>query len=503
MFNATSSYNDLSARSRIAGCKSGSQSKSYSENSSQLKEVTFITLIIDTKESKKIYAPLMHSNFRFKQSLTMLKKNDKRLINAWASFDWSNSVYNLIVTTAIFPIYYLSTTKEAFGGEMVKYFGLSIKNSVLYSYAIAFSFLVIVILAPILSGIADYGGMKKRFMQFFTYLGSLSCIGLYFFTGENVEYGIACSVFASIGYAGSLVFYNGFLPEIASKDKMDRISARGFAMGYIGSVILLIVNLVLFLKFDLFGFETGGSATRFGFILVGIWWIGFAQIAFYYLKDRTTSKKITYNILGKGIKELKKVYGIVSKKIVMKRFLSSFFLFSMGVQTVMLLAPLFAESEVGLSTDEIIFVVLILQLVAIAGAYFFAFLSKIRGNGFAISVTLLVWIFICISGYFLKEKVSFYGLAAMLGFVMGGIQSISRSTYSKLIPVETKDTASFFSFYDITEKLAIVIGSFSYGFIEQITGSMRNSMISMAIFFIGGFIILQFAKLKKNLDYQK
>lgn len=431
----------------------------------------------------------------------MLKKNDKRLINAWASFDWSNSVYNLIVTTAIFPIYFLSTTKESFGGEMVQFWGVTIKNSVLYSYAIAFSFLVIVFLAPVLSGIADYSGMKKRFMQFFTYLGSLSCIGLYFFTGENIEYGIACSVMASIGFAGSLVFYNGFLPEVASKDRMDKVSARGFAMGYIGSVILLIVNLLLFLKFDLFGFETGGSATRFGFILVGVWWMGFAQIAFYYLKDNASGKKISFNILGNGLKELKKVYAVVSNKKVMKRFLFSFFIFSMGVQTVMLLAPLFAEKEVGLSTDEIIIVVLILQLVAIAGAYLFAFLSKLRGNGFAISSTLIIWIFICISGYFLKDKVSFYGLAAMLGFAMGGIQSISRSTYSKLIPAETKDTASFFSFYDITEKLAIVIGSFSYGFIDQITGSMRNSMIFMAVFFIGGFIILQFARLKKNMVY--
>ena len=433
----------------------------------------------------------------------MLKKNDKRLINAWASFDWSNSVYNLIVTAAIFPVYYLSTTQDAFGGEMVQYFGVTIKNSALYSYAIAFSFLVIVFLAPVLSGIADFSGRKKRFMQFFTYLGSLSCIGLYFFTGENVEYGIACSIMASIGFAGSLVFYNGFLPEVASKDRMDRVSARGFAMGYIGSVILLIVNLILYLKSDLFGFENGGSATRFGFFLVGAWWMGFAQIAFYYLKDKATGKNISIDILGNGIRELKKVYRVVSNKIVMKRFLFSFFLFSMGVQTVMLLAPLFGEKEVGMSADEMIIVVLIVQLVAIAGAYFFAWISKLRGNGFAISTTLIIWIFICITGYFLKDKVSFYGLAAMLGFVMGGIQSISRSTYSKLIPLETKDTASFFSFYDITEKLAIVIGSFSYGLIDQLTGSMRNSMVFMAVFFVGGFIILQFAKLKKNLKYNE
>lgn len=429
----------------------------------------------------------------------MLEKNNPKLINAWASFDWANSVYNLIVTTAIFPIYYLGTTQEAFGGEMVEFFNLSIKNSVLYSYAISFSFLVIVFISPILSGIADYGGMKKRFMQFFTYLGSLACIGLYFFTGENVEYGIACSVTASIGFAGSLVFYNGFLPEVATKDKMDSLSARGFAMGYVGSVILLIINLILYQKYEVFGFENGSSATRFGFILVGVWWLGFSQIAFYYLKDSNSRKAITIKILGNGINELKKVWQVVKNKKVMKRFLYSFFLFSMGVQTVMLLAPLFADKEIGMGADEMIYIVLILQILAIGGAFFFAWLSKIKGNGFAISTTLLIWIFICIAGYFMQDKISFYSLAAFLGFVMGGIQSISRSTYSKLIPGETKDTASYFSFYDITEKLAIVIGSLSYGFIDQITGSMRYSMVFMSLFFISGFIFLQMANLKKNL----
>lgn len=429
----------------------------------------------------------------------MLEKNNPRLINAWSSFDWANSVYNLIVTTAIFPIYYLATTQEAFGGEMVSFFNLTVKNSVLYSFAISFSFLMIVFLSPVLSGIADYGGMKKRFMKFFTYLGSFACIGLFFFTGENVEYGIACSVLASIGFAGSLVFYNGFLPEVATKDKMDRVSARGFAMGYIGSVILLIINLVLFQQFEVFGFESGGSATRFGFILVGVWWLGFAQIAFYYLKDHRNGKPITFEILGKGTNELKKVWKVVKDKRVMKRFLYSFFLFSMGVQTVMLLAPLFADKVIGMGADEMIYIVLILQILAIGGAFFFALLSKLRGNGFAISTTLIIWIFICIAGYFMKDKVSFYSLAAFLGFVMGGIQSISRSTYSKLIPAEAKDTASYFSFYDITEKLAIVIGSLSYGFIDQVTGSMRYSMVFMSLFFIAGYIVLQMANLKKNM----
>lgn len=429
-----------------------------------------------------------------------MERNNNRIINAWASYDWSNSVYNLIVTTAIFPIYYSATTREAFGGEMISFFGLTIKNTVLYTYAISFSFLVIVIISPVLSGIADYAGIKKRFMKFFTYLGAIACMSLFFFDGNNVEYGIICAITASIGYAGSLVFYNGFLPEIATTDRMDSISAKGFAMGYVGSVILLTINLVLLLKPELFGFSGKGSATKFGFLLVGAWWLGFSQIAFYYLKDDPTGKSITKKVFGKGIKELKKVYDNLNNRKVMKRYLFSFFFYSMGVQTVMLLAPLFAESEVGMEADEMIMVVLILQILAIAGAFSFAFFSKWKGNGFAISISLIIWIFICVFGFLLHEKMTFYTLAAILGFVMGGIQSISRSTYSKLIPKQTKVTASYFSFYDITEKLAIVIGTFSYGIIEQITGSMRNSMLFMATFFIVGFIILQQAKLKNELQ---
>lgn len=430
----------------------------------------------------------------------MLEKNSKRLINAWSSFDWSNSVYNLIVTTAIFPIYYLATTEAAFGSEFVSFFGADFKNSVLYSYAIAFSFMVIVVISPFLSGIADFSGRKKRFMQFFTYLGGFACMGLYLFTGENIEYGIICAVLASIGYAGSLVFYNGFLPEITTSDQMDRVSAQGFAMGYIGSVILLIINLILYQRFSDFGFTSSGDATRFGFILVGIWWLGFAQIAFYYLKDKEVKPKTSFSeVLGKGLKEIKLVFRVARVKFVLIRYLTAFFIFSMGVQTVMLLAPLFASKVIGMGADEMIIIVLILQLVAIVGAYFFAWLSGKKGNGLAISMSLLIWIAICLIGFFTKEKYTFYALAALLGLVMGGIQSLSRSTYSKLIPSKTTDTASFFSFYDITEKLAIVIGTLAYGFIDQITNSMRNSMAFMSVFFIAGFIVLQTARLKYNL----
>lgn len=428
----------------------------------------------------------------------MLEKNNKKLVNAWASFDWANSVYNLIITTAIFPIYYLGTTEAYFGSEMVQFFGMKITNSVLYSYAISFSFLIIVFISPVLSGIADYAGRKKRFMQFFTYLGSIACMGLYFFTGENIEFGILCAILGSVGFAGSLVFYNSFLPEVASIDTMDKVSAKGFAMGYIGSVILLIVNLIIYQNYQNFGFESGLLATRFGFVLVGVWWLGFSQIAFYYLNDVNEKKSLNSKVLYQGISEIKKVFSIVKNMETMNFYLLSFFVFSMGVQTVMLLAPLFADKVIGMEADEMIFVVLIIQIVAIVGSFFFAWISKLKGNSFSIATTLIIWTGICIVGFFLKDKFSFYIMAMFLGLVMGGIQSMSRSTYSKLVPKETKKAASFFSFYDITEKLGIVIGTFLYGAIDQITGNMRYSILFMTLFFMIGLFFLKKAKLDRR-----
>ncbi|MGH1339167.1 MAG: MFS transporter [Aureispira sp.] len=425
----------------------------------------------------------------------MLPKNSPRLINAWASYDWSNSVYNLIVTTAIFPVFYENVTAEAFGGEMVPFFGMTISSSVLFTYAISLSFLIVVFSSPILSGIADYTGSKRRFMQFFTYMGSLACMGLFFFEGPNIEYGIACSVFASVGYAGALVFYNGFLPEIVTPDRMDSVSAKGFTFGYVGSVILLLINLALLLMPDTFGFENTKTATQFGFLLVGIWWMGFAHIAFYYLKDRPTERTFDRSILGRGIQELKNIGSAINQRTVLKRFLMAFFAYSMGVSTVMMLAPLFATKIVGIESTEMILVVLILQVLATVGALFFAWISNRASNRLAISLILGIWIGVCIASYFLSAKIGFYGLAGLIGIGMGGIQSVSRATYSQLIPKGTIDTASYFSFYEVTEKLAIVIGTFSFGLINQMTDSMRNSMLFMAVFFGIGLLILQMTDL--------
>ncbi len=413
-------------------------------------------------------------------------------------YDWANSVYSLVITSAIFPIYYNAVTTSADGSDRVDFFGLDISNSVLYSYSLSFSFLFVAAILPILSGIADYGGRKKLFMKIFVYIGSLSCAGLYFFNGDNVEWAIICAVLASIGYSGSLVFYDAFLPEIATSDRFDQISAKGYSLGYVGSVLLLISNLVMIQFPDTFGFSDSGSASRFAFLLVGLWWFLFAQITFRRVPEKVEKLKHDKNIFTEGYKELIKVWRAVKQEKMTKIFLLAFFFYNMGVQTVMYLAATFGAKELKLADDKLIITVLIIQLVAIGGAYSFAYLSKIKGNKFSLLTMVFIWIFVCLGAYFVYSENEFFVLAFVVGLVMGGIQSLSRSTFAKLIPRGSDDNASYFSFYDVTYNLSIVFGTFSYALIDQLTNSMRNSTLALMLFFVVGLGFLMLLKLPKS-----
>ena len=417
----------------------------------------------------------------------------RKLHRAWSMYDWANSAYNLVITSTIFPAYYIAITSSE-KGDQVSFFGLEVINSSLLNYALAFAYLVIAFLSPILSSIADYKGNKKRFMQLFCSIGAAACCGLFFFQEGRTELGIILSVIAAIGYCGSLVFYNAYLPEIATVQEQDKVSAQGFSYGYIGSVLLQIVCLVF-----VFAIPDSDIAPRISFLLVGLWWFGFAQITFRTLPNGTAiAKDRKHSLLSNGFHELKKVWKQIKTLPMLKTFLAAFFFYSMGVQTVMLAAAEFGKKEiykvvdgkrVAMETQDLIITILLIQLVAIAGALLMARLSKIIGNIKVLMITVLLWIGICIMAYYTESATQFYLLAVMVGLVMGGIQSISRSTYSKLMP-ETKDTTSFFSFYDVTEKVAIVIGMFSFGFIEHVTGNMRNSIFALTLFFAVGFMFL-------------
>lgn len=421
--------------------------------------------------------------------------SSKKIINGWAMYDWANSAYNLVITSTIFPVYYSAITTVTDKNDKiifddVSFLGMHFKSGVLFNYAISFAYLVIAILSPMLSSIADGRGNKKRFMQFFCYLGSIACCLLFFFTKERLNLGIICSILAAIGYCGSLVFYNAYLPEIATESEQDKVSAKGFAYGYIGSVILQIACFA-FVLIKPFGMDEA-FASRLSFLMVGLWWLGFAQITFRVL-PRVVKRNDEVTLFNKGFRELKKVWQQLKGMPILKKYLFAFFFYSMGVQTVMIAATLFGSQELGLNEKQLISCILIIQIVAIGGSYLMAKLSERYGNIKVLGFTVLVWISVCVMAYFIQTAFGFYIVATLVGIVMGGIQSLSRSTYSKLMP-ETKDTASFFSFYDVTEKIAIVIGTFSFGFIHQLTGSMRYSIIALIVFFLIGLIALMNAQ---------
>jgi MFS transporter, UMF1 family len=436
-------------------------------------------------------------------STQQIEKGNKKIMNGWAFYDWANSVYPLVITTAIFPIFYESYAVhfiEIVEGKEVSYvnfFGFKIINTALISILTSIYFILIVLILPLLTGIADAAGNKKNFLRFFCYLGSFSCMSLFFFDKNHLELSMISFVLAGIGFWCSLVFYNAYLPEIAEEKDHDALSAKGFSMGYIGSVLLLISCLVAIMVFKI--------DPRYCFIATGIWWFGFSHVTFARLPKIEKREEPVGSNIYKGFVEINKVWKQIKNTVRLKRYLQSFFVYSMAVQTIMIMAVYFGSKEIKWDDDAhaqlgLIVSVILIQLIAVPGAIGLSKLSEKIGNIKALILVVSIWIIICLSAFVVTTPLQFYFIAGFVGLVMGGIQSLSRSTYSKFIPENTTDTASFFSFYDIAEKMGIVVGMMSYGLIEQLTGSMRNSIVSLVIFFsVGLLLLLRVPKNEKNL----
>jgi len=417
--------------------------------------------------------------------------NDKRVENAWAMFDWANSAYALVITTAVFPIYFTLVTDDK-----LTLLGMQFKDDELLSYAISFAYIIIAFTLPLLSGIADYGGKRMLYMKVFTWMGALACMSLFFFQGmDSLWLGLLGFVLAVIGFAGGQIFYNSFLPLIVSPEHYDRVSAKGFSMGYFGSVILLVVILVLIQMHETFGLENELAAMKIGFIMVGVWWIGFAQIPFRRLPQHQ-SRGSESNLISKGFQELKKVFYAIRTQKNTKLFLASFFCYIAAVQTVIAMASVFAVKELGFETGELIQLLLLLQLIGALGAFLFSKLSKFKGNKFSLMCIILIWTLVIIAAYFTQSKGQYYGVACIVGLVMGGVQSMSRSTYSKLIPVTEENSSSYFSFFDVVEKFSISLGLFTYGAISGLT-DMRTAILSLIAFLVVSVILLAMVKVRR------
>ena len=431
--------------------------------------------------------------------MNKLEKGNRKLLNAWAFYDWANSVYSLVISTAVFPIYYssMSSSFANIDGD-ISFLGTQWNPTTLYDYTLAFSFLIVAFISPILSGIADYTGNKLKFLKVFCLIGSLSVMSLFFFKDQSTLWvAIVFTITASVGFWGSIVFYNAYLPEIAYPEQQDNVSARGFMFGYTGSVILMILSLVL-IQTNVFGYLDEAYGSRITFVLVGIWWLGFAQITYRHLPNNVYGHKPEKDYIWKGFRELKKVAKEVAKYKALKRFLFSFFFFSVGVQTIVLMAGIFGSEELGLPTTNLIMTIMLVQIVAIVGAFLFSRLSNRFGNLTALKLTLVIWCVVCFIAFMLDKDLEridiyFYLMGGILGLVLGATQSLARSTYSKLLP-ETEDHATYFSFFDVTEKIAIVLGMFVFGLLISITDSMQWSVLFLAIFFLISFIILSTIK---------
>lgn len=430
---------------------------------------------------------------------TQIVQGDKKVIRAWVIYDWSNSVYQLTVLSVVFPVFYEKMTSGG-GTSIVNFFGLDIINSVLYSWAIALSYLVVAMFSPFFSSIADYTGRRRAFMRSFTLLGATSCGLMYFFNSGNIEFGVTCFVLATIGYTGSLVFYNSFLPVIAPPEDQDRISANGFAMGYLGGVVLLLFNLGMILKPDFFGIVDKTLPARISFVTVAVWWVGFSLITFFKLPRYTLGHRSKKGkTLMRGYEELKKVFAQVMKMPQLKVFLFAYLFMTMGVLNVMFMSAIYGKKELLLNDQVLIPIILLIQLVGMVGAWTFVRISKRIGNIRALILSMIGWVLVVFGAYLITDALGFTIVAFFVGLVMGGSQSLARSTYSKMIPADTHDHTSFFSFYDVMEKLATVIGTFSFGIIEAITGDMRMSVLAVdAFFFIALLLFVRLFFLKRK-----
>ena len=427
-------------------------------------------------------------------------RGSKKLIGAWTLYDWANSVYSLVISSAVFPIYYSQYVFSQTNSIIL--FNAEINKDTLISLVSAFSFLLIAFLSPLLSGVADYIGNKKIFMKFFVYLGSLSCIGLYWFELETIEISLIFYTLTLIGFWGSLVYYNSYLRDITYPNQTNIVSAKGYTMGYIGSVILLLINLIMINFYESFGFESEIIAMKSSFAIVGLWWLGFSQYSFYHLPKGNRGVKIPKNIIWNGFKELKNVYKIIRSSKRFTRFLIAFFVFSFSLQTVLYIASYFGVNEIDWTgsdqTSGLIISILLIQIVAIAGAFIFSRLAQKFGNVIVLTFAIFLWGAVCLYAYYINTPNEFYMIAGLVGLLMGGTQPVARATFSLFIP-DTNDTTSFFSFYDVTEKIGIVFGMLFYAIAAQLTGSVRFSVIIfMFFFFLGAILLTRVPRIDKN-----
>ncbi|MGQ0541312.1 MAG: MFS transporter [Blastocatellia bacterium] len=430
----------------------------------------------------------------------MNSKNDRKQIFGWMTYDWANSAFYTTVVSVLIGPYLIAMATSAVGedGVILDLWLFNVTPKGLPAFCIAISVGAMVLLLPILGAIADYTHLKKKMMAFFSYLGVISSSILFFVTGDSY---IVCSVIlviANMSFAAANVFYNAFLIDLTTEDRRDKISSYGYAAGYIGGVVMLILNLLLINNAERLGVSTG-LAVRISFLAASLWWGLFAAITFRLIKTTAPEKAVPKgeNLVTVGFKELWVTLKELRRLRYTMLFLLAYLFYNDGIQTVILQSSVFLSYELftskGLPEDNsfLLGIFLVAQISALAGALLFERIARYIGAKRTIVISLAIWCGIVIYAYaFLENKTQAWIMGACIGLVLGSAQALSRSLYSQMIPVGRE--SSFFGLYEISEKGTSWMGQLLFTIIVGATGSFRQAILALIVFFVVGIIVLMF-----------
>jgi MFS transporter, UMF1 family len=428
--------------------------------------------------------------------------DDRRELVGWYFYDWANSAFSTTVVTVFLGPYLTTVARAAADADGLVYpLGIPVAAGSFFAYMVSLSVLLQVLFLPILGAIADYSRAKKLLMGIFAYIGAFATMGMYFLQGDNYLLGGGLFLLANLAFGASIVFYNAFLPEIASPDKRDAASSRGWAMGYLGGGLLLALNLVLFNSAEALGVAES-MAVRISLASAGLWWAIFTLIPLARLRTRGAVRRLPpgERYLTVGFKQLAHTFSEMRRYPQTLLFLLAYLLYNDGIQAVIALAAVFGAEELGLPQSVLIPAILMVQFVAFFGALAFGWLAQRTGAKRAILISLLLWTGVVIYGYFMPAGVAaqFFLLAGVIAVVLGGSQALSRSLFSQMIP--TGQEAEYFSIYEIGERGTSWLAPLLFGLAFQVTGSYRVALVSLMIFFIAGLAVLVFVNVRRAIE---
>ncbi len=415
-------------------------------------------------------------------------------------YDWANSAYITTVGVALLPIYF---AEGIVGKDGVTLFGATVSATALWGFMLGFAALVVFLFAPVLGAIADFSSAKKKFLIGFAYFGSLFATLLFFCEPGYVWLAVVLYICTQVCFIGGNVFYDAFLPHLASEDKLDSVSAKGFAFGYVGGSLQYGIALALVVMHKTFGIEQS-MAVRIAMAMAGLWWAGWTLLTVKHLKETKTKQELPekhqnqtkfFAYLSLGISQTFATVKKVGHFKHLALFVVAYMIYNDGIHTVTSMATIYGKEELGLGTPHLMVTLLLVQVVAIGGALIFSLIANRIGARRSVMVSLVLWSGVVIYGYFIQTATEFFILGMVVGIVLGGTQALSRSFYGAMIPEQA--SAEFYGFYSVFSKFSAIWGPATFGVIKQITGSARLAIISLMVFFIVGLILLAFVNEEK------